>query len=210
MSAIKNLSRRSRLVSCLAVAVGAIALVPAAASASTTTFGSSLNHSPANAGSTCAENGAGPASVCTHVGSYFPGTSGQARSPVSGTIVALRLRPQGPMTFTPKVVSTRNLSSNHHSGQSKATDVARKITLPGPTQSQMDNGIYPVVKVNVSLRVRKNQEIAIDTASNTAEYCADGTPGQLLFDPVLGAGQGFSNSDSYDGCLMLVQAVVKH
>jgi len=33
MSAIKNLSRRSRLVSCLAVAVGAIALVPAAASA---------------------------------------------------------------------------------------------------------------------------------------------------------------------------------
>ena len=49
----------------------------------------------------------------------------------------------------------------------------------------MDNGIYPVVTVKVSLKVKKGQEIAIDTASNTAEYCSDGTPGQLLYDPVL-------------------------
>jgi hypothetical protein len=43
----------------------------------------------------------------------------------------------------------------------------------------MDNGVYPVVTVKVSLKVKKGQEIAIDTDSNTAEYCSDGTPGQL-------------------------------
>lgn len=39
--------------------------------------------------------------------------------------------------------------------------------------------IYPVEKFSVSIKVKKGQELAIDTASNTAEYCSDGTPGQL-------------------------------
>jgi hypothetical protein len=200
MSAISRITRRSSLMFIVAI-VAAVALVPAAASAATTTFGSSLNHSPANSGSTCEENGAGPSTVCTHVGSYYPGTSGHARSPVNGKITALKLRPQGPMTFTAKVVNVRNVSSDHKSGQAQAVNKSRQISV---------NGNGGVVTVDVSLKVRKNQEIAIDTASNTAEYCTDGTPGQLLFDPPLAVGQGFSNSDSVDGCLMLVQAVVKH
>jgi hypothetical protein len=80
----------------------------------------------------------------------------------------------------------------------------------GPTQDQLDNSVYPVVTVKVSLKVKRGQEIAIDTDSNTAEYCSDGTPGQLLFDPVLSIGQSFRNSNGVDGCLMLVQAEVKH
>ncbi len=56
--------------------------------------------------------------------------------------------------------------------------------------------------------LKKGQEIAIDTNRNTAEYCSDGTPGQLLFGPVLGS--QFRSSGSVDDCLMLVQAVVKH
>jgi hypothetical protein len=58
------------------------------------------------------------------------------------------------------------------------------------------------------MAVRKGQELAVNTTSNTAEYCSDGTPGQLLFDPVLGA--TFSSSAGVDGCLMLVQAVVRY
>ena len=49
--------RRSLFASALAVGLGAFALIPATASAHQTTFGSSLNHSPANAGSTCAQDG---------------------------------------------------------------------------------------------------------------------------------------------------------
>jgi hypothetical protein len=170
-----------------------------------------LNHTPANAGSTCSDDGVGnPGDVCTHVGSDYPGFSGHARSPVAGTITALKLRPQGPMTFRAKVVNVRDVSANFHTGQAQAVARSRVITVSGPTQDQMDNSVYPVVTVKVSLKVKKGQEIAIDTDSNTAEYCSDGTPGQLLFDPVLSIGQSFRNSNGVDGCLMLVQAEVKH
>src|ERR1035441_7554696 len=187
---------RSRFIPALAATLTAAALIPAGASAATTWFGSSLDHTPANAGSSCSDDGVGnPGDLCTHVGSFYPGFSGHARSKVNGTIIQLNVRPEGPMTFTAKVVNVRHVSSNHQSGQ---------------TQDQMDNSVYPVEKFKVSLKVKKGQEIAIDTTSNTAEYCSDGTPGQLLFDPVLSPGHGFANSAGVDGCLMLVQAVVKH
>jgi hypothetical protein len=210
MSAITNITRRARLMSSLVVAIGAIALVPAAASASTTWFGSSLDHTPANAGSTCSQDGVGPSTLCTHVGSYYPGFSGRAQSPSNGTIITLKVRPQGPMTLTAKVVNVRHLAANHQSGQAQAVVRSRLIQVPGPTQDQIDNSDYPVEKFSVHLNVKKGQELAIDTTSNTAEYCADGTPGQLLFDPILSPGHGFTNSAGVDDCLMLIQAVVKH
>jgi hypothetical protein len=212
MSAITNIfTSRSRLMCGVVAVLGAIALVPATASASITWFGSSLDHTPANAGSSCSDDGVGhPGDRCTHVGSYYPGFSGHAQSKVSGTIIQLKVRPEGPMTFTAKVVTVRRVSSNHRSGQAQATVRSRPITVPGPTQDQIDNGVYPVEKFNVSLKVKKGQEIAIDTTSNTAEYCSDGTPGQLLFDPVLSIGHPFRTSNGVDDCLMLVQAVVKH
>jgi hypothetical protein len=212
MSAIINIfTSRFRLMSILTAMLGAIALVPAAASASTTWFGSSLDHTPANAGSSCSDDGVGnPGDLCTHVGSYYPGFSGHAQSTVNGTIIQLKVRPQGPMTFTARVVNVRHVSSNHKSGQAQATARSRLITVAGPTQDQMDNSIYPVDKIKVNLKVKKGQEIAIDTTSNTAEYCSDGTPGQLLFDPTLSIGHPFRTSNGVDDCLMLIQAVVKH
>jgi hypothetical protein len=212
MSALTtSLFSRSRIIPALAAVLSAAAIVPGVASASTGWFGSSLNHTPANAGSTCADRGVGnPGDLCTHVASDFPGTSGRVASPLTGTIIALKLEPQGPMTFSAEVVNVRHLSSDLQSGQARATAHSRQITLSGPTQDQMDNGIYPVQTVFVHLKVKKGQQIAINTTSNTAEYCSNGTPGQLLFDPILIPGAGFSNSAGVDDCLMLVQAVVKH
>lgn len=203
--------RRSRLIPAVTAALSVAALAPAAASASTSWFGSSLNHTPANAGQTCADDGVGLAGdVCTHVGSDYPGTSGRVKSPATGTIVALKVRPQGPMTFTAEVVNVRKLSSNLHSGQAQATAHSHRIKLAGPTQDQMDNSVYPIDTVLVKMKVKKGQEIAINTTSNTAEYCSDGTPGQLLFDPILIPGAGYSHSRGVDDCLMLVRAIVKH
>ena len=211
-SSIRGVSRRACSAACVAAATSVVfAAGAAAASAKTTWFGSSLNHTPANAGSTCSEDGVGqPGDVCTHVGSDYPGTSGRAAAPVSGTITQLKVRPQGPLTFVPEVVSVRRVASDFQTGQAKATARGHRISLPGPTQDQQSNGTYPVVKVSVKLKVKKGQEIAINTASNTAEYCSDGTPGQLLFDPVLATGSPFRTSAGVDGCLMLVQAKIKH
>jgi hypothetical protein len=212
-SLISAVSRRACSTVCIAAAVSVIAAIGAsAASAKTTWFGSSLNHTPANAGSSCSDDGVGaPGDVCTHVGSDYPGTSGRAKAPVKGTITQLKLRPEGPLTFVPEVVSVRDVASDFQSGQARATARGHQVSLPGPTQDQMSNGIYPVVSVHVKLKVKKGQEIAINTASNTAEYCSDGTPGQLLFDPVLAPGSSaFHASQGVDGCLMLVQAKIKH
>src|SRR5581483_3396797 len=121
-TASRILRRRASVAPAVAVALSALALAPVAGAASTTWFGSSLDHTPANAGSSCAEDGVGqPGDVCTHVDSDYPGFSGHAASTVNGTIVALKLRPAGPMTFTAEVVNVRNLSADLHSGQAQAT-----------------------------------------------------------------------------------------
>jgi hypothetical protein len=193
----------------LASALGAIAVVPAAASA-TTWFGSSLNHEPANAGHYCDANNDPSTDSCTRVGSDYPGTSGRAMSPVKGIITAINIRPAGPMTFRVKVVKIRNLASNFQSAQAKAVAVSRLITTPGPTADQLNNNEYPVETFKVHLKVKKGQELAIDTQQNTAEYCSNGTPGVLVFDPALSVGQGFQSSTGVIDCLQLVQAVVKH
>jgi hypothetical protein len=210
MSNIISIIRRNRLISTLAATATVLAIAPAGASAATTWFGSSLNHDPANAGSSCADNGLSSSSMCTHVGSYYPGTSGRAKATVTGTIVSIRVRAEGPMTMRVKVVRVRNMASDHRSAQAKAVAKSRLLQAQGPSQTDLDNGIYPIETFPVHLQVQKGQEIAIDTSSNTAEYCSDGTPGQLLFGPVLGVGSQFRNSGGVDDCLMLVQAVVRH
>lgn len=200
---------RRRLMITIATIVAAGA-IPTVASAATTWFGSSLNHDPANAGNTCADNGVTGPALCTHVGSFFPGTSGRARAPFNGTITAFKVRAQGPMTATFRIVAVRNASADHRSAQAKTIVVGPTVQVMGPTQDQIDAGISPIETFKVNLKVKKGQAIAIDTTSNTAEYCADGTPGQLLFSPRLKLGQPFRTNDGVDGCLMLIQAVLRH
>jgi hypothetical protein len=207
MSSMTRTLGGRRLVPALAATVAALALIPAGASAATTWFGSSLNHGPANAGNTCADNGVMGAALCTHVGSFYPGFSGRAKAPVSGTITKIRLLAQGPTTLVVKVVQVRNLSSNHKKAQAKAIVKSRTLNVLGTTDS---NGDAVIESFKVSLKVKKGQELAVDTTSNTAEYCSDGTPGQLLFDPVLALGHGFRSNGGVDGCLMLVQGVITH
>lgn len=200
---------RRRLITTVA-ALAAVAAVPTAASAATTSwFGSSLNHSPANAGNSCEENGVlGPA-LCTRVGSYYPGYSGRARAPFNGTVTAFKVMAQGPMTATFKIVSIRNLSPDHKSAQVKTVRVGPTVRVNGPTAAQLEEGISPIETFKVKIKVKKGEALALDTTSNTAEYCSDGTPGQLLFSPKLKLGQGFRASDGVGGCLMLVQAIIR-
>ncbi len=204
----RHFNFQSRLIAGLAAAAGAIALVPSVASA-TTWFGSSLNHDPANSGASCASDDSVPPPLCTHIGSYYPGTSGRVKSPVNGTIVAFRVRAEGPTTLTFRLVTVRNLSADHTQGQARPVAKGRTVQAQGPSADDLDNGIYPVETFPAHLKVHKGDEVAVDTTSNTAEYCSDGTPGQLTFSPTLPLGGGFTSSTGEDDCLMLVQAVVK-
>jgi hypothetical protein len=200
--------RFRRLAAVLAAAATAVAMVPAAASA-TTWFGSSLNHEPANAGASCVADDSVPPPMCTHVGSYYPGTSGRVKAPFNGTVTALKIRAQGPTTLTFHLVRVRNLSPDHTTGQAKVVATSRTLQVQGPSSTDLDNGDYPVETFHVHLNVHQGDEVAVDTTNNTAEYCSDGTPGQLTFNPPLQAGAGFRASTGVDDCLLLVQAVEK-
>jgi hypothetical protein len=209
MSAITTVTRRCRTLAVLTASLLAVAAVPAAASAGSW-FGSSLNHEPANAGSSCDQNNLDNAPLCTHIGSFYPGTSGRASASTNGTIVKIRVRAQGPMTMKFKLVRVRNLSGDHTQGQAKVVAVGRTLNVPGPSQIDQNNGVFPVQSFGVHIKVHRGDELAIDTNNNQAEYCSDGTPGQLtFFNPILAFGDGFRSSQGTDDCLLLVQAVIK-
>jgi hypothetical protein len=199
----------SRFVAALAATATAVALVPAAASASTW-FGSSLNHDPANSGASCSADDTVPPPLCTHVGSYYPGTSGRVKAPADGTVIAFRVRAEGPTQLTFRLVRVRNLSADFMHGQARSVATGGTVQVQGPSQNQLDNGTYPVETFQAHLRVHKGDEIAVDTTNNTAEYCSNGTPGQLTFNPPLSQGMSFQSSTGVDTCLLLVQAVVRH
>ncbi len=204
----RHFNIRSKFIAATAVAAGAIALVPSVAAANTW-FGSSLNHDPANAGSSCSPDDSVPPPMCTHIGSFYPGTSGHVKSPVNGTIIAFKVRAQSQTQMTFRVVRVRNMSSDHNHAQARAVAKSRTVFVQGPSQDEADNGVYPIERFGVHLKVHKGDEIAVDTTSNTAEYCSDGTPGQLTFTPFLALSNSFRSSTGVDDCLMLVQAVVK-
>ncbi len=208
MQPLTTTFRRSRLMTGLATALTAAAILPAGAMAATSNFGSSLNHDPANAGTSCDQNNLDSAPFCTHVGSFYPGFSGHAQAKSGGTITKIKLRAQGPMNFRFKLMQVRHLSSNHKSGQAKVVAVSRKLHAVG---AQNSNGDSQVETFNVHIKLQKGDYVGIDTNNNTAEYCSDGTPGQLtFFNPDLSLGDGFQSSQGVDGCLLLVQAVYTH
>jgi hypothetical protein len=201
---------RIRITAATAAITAALAIAPAGASAATTWFGSSLDHTPANAGTPCNQNFNVPAPSCTHVGSFYPGFSGRAKATANGTIVKIRVRPENPMTMRFELVHVRHLSANEKHGQAKMIFQGKVLHVPGPNASQMNNGVVPVQTINAHIRVHKGDELAITTKNNQADYCSDGTPGQLtFFNPALALGVGFRSNNGVDGCLLLVQAVIK-
>ncbi len=206
-----NRTHSSRIVAAAAVIAGALIIGPASASAATTWFGSSLDHTPANAGTPCNQNFSQPAPSCTHVGSFYPGFSGRAQATTNGTIVKIRVRPQNAMTMRFELVRVRHLSSNEKRGQAKMIFQGKVLHVPGPNATQMNNGIVPVQTIPAHIKVHKGDELAITTKNNQADYCSDGTPGELtFFNPPLALGVGFRTNNGVDGCLLLVQAVIKH
>ncbi len=208
MQSFTNTFRRSRVMTGLATALTAAAIIPAGAAAATSNFGSSLNHDPANAGTSCDQNNLDSGPFCTHVGSFYPGFSGHAQANSNGTIKKIKLRAQGPMNFRFKLIQVRHLSANHKSGQAKVVAVSRRLHATG---AQASDGSSRVETFNVHIKVHKGDYVGLDTNNNTAEYCSDGTPGQLtFFNPNLSLGDGFQQSQGVDDCLLLVQAVYNH
>jgi hypothetical protein len=206
MSLIPQLFRR---LAPTTAAIAALATLPVGARAAW--FGSNLStNAPANSGSSCSHNDTIPPPMCTHVGSYYPGNTGRAKAPISGTVVTVQVRAEAAVSMRFELVKVRHLAPDFSSGRAQAVAISRVLSVRGPTTDQAYNGIYPTESFKVHLAVRKGEELAVLTARNRAEYCASGTPGQLTFyDPFLSPGQHFRASQGVDECLLLVRAQIR-
>jgi hypothetical protein len=199
----------------LAIAAGATLLVPGGAFAKSQTFGSSLVNEPANTGNqrVCAP---APGAPCTRVG-FYEGNAGLTKSPVDGTITKFRVRSAAPGQMTFKTVRVRNVNLNAGTGQARAVAVGPTVNVAGPQVDANGDFLnpdnpYPIQTFRAKVKVKKGDVIAIDSTTTDALYCANGDPGQLLFQPVLKVSKTFrstTNLDDSNDCSLLVQAVVK-
>jgi hypothetical protein len=200
----------------LAIAASAVLLVPAGASAATSTFGSSLVNEPANTGNSRSCLLASVQPLCTRVG-FYTGNAGRTKALKTGRIVKFRVRSAAPGRMKFKVVRVRNVNLNAGTGQARAVAYGPTVNVKGPTLdangeiANPDNP-YPIQTFSANVKVTKGDVIAIDSKFTDALYCANGDPGQLLFRPVLKLNQPFRSTSSVDDnnqCSLLVQAVVK-
>ena len=88
---------RIRITAATAAIAAALAIAPAGASAATTWFGSSLDHTPANAGTPCNQNFNVPGAKLHPRRLVLSGLLAVTpRRRANGTIVKIRVRPRTP------------------------------------------------------------------------------------------------------------------
>jgi pyruvate/2-oxoglutarate dehydrogenase complex dihydrolipoamide acyltransferase (E2) component len=197
----------NRLIPAAAVAV--TLLVPAVSQADNITFGSRLDHEPSNSapGHNCREDGSDdPTPTCTRVGiDESIAVPAGLTAPVSGTIVRFSVRAGAPGQLTFRAAELTGLGYDPILGETTAFGFGAGT---GPTVNVQGKGFdetgNPIESFPASMHVEKGAYLAIDSTSNSTQYCASGGAKQLIFDAPLGPGA--QHSSRKGGCDLLVQA----
>lgn len=206
-------SHAARLVAASAIAA-LLAAVPAAAGATTYTFGSRLDHEPSNSAPAhnCNEDGNNEEVTppCTRV-AIDPSIAvpGGLRAPRNGTIVKFKVRAGAPGTLTFRLVRLKGLGYDmglgEYVGMGRGAGRGPTVSVQGLGFAEDERDAVETFKAN--LKVKKGDYLAIDSAATAALYCSSGGPNQMIFSPTLGP--AFRASTQTDGCELLVQAVMK-
>lgn len=211
------MARTTRIAPLAAAVATLLALLLAAfagqadAKAKTYTFGIRLDHEPSNStpAHNCREDGSDdPTPTCTRV-AISEGRAAEhgLRAPRNGTIVKFRVRAGAPGQLTFRLARLRGL------GFDPAYDTFVGFGRNGgvgPTVQVEGRGfdeVNPIEEFPARLKVRKGDYVAIDSTSTSALYCSGGGKAQLIFDTPLSS--MFQPSSRYDGCELMVQAVMK-
>ena len=200
-------------------AIVALMAVPAVSSAQSYTFGTRLDHEPSNSapGHNCKEDGSDDVTpTCTRVAvDQSDAVPGGLRAPKSGTIVKFLVRAGAPGDLTFRLARVKNFAFDQNMGGYSALGQGGGS---GPTVHVQGFGFRdpeqgegnPVESFKAHLKVKKGDYLAVDSATNSTQYCASGGAKQLIFTPKLGKKNGsFAKTTTYGGCDLLVQAVMK-
>lgn len=188
------------------LAASALLALPAASDAATT-FGSRLNHDPANSGE-CKDLPT-PCTLASYIHPSDPnGDPYAGGAPVDGVITKFRIRAYG--LDAPANVTFRLARVNRQDPQNDDVALATAAgTGPSATVPVYNPGEdTPVTEVPGSLRVKKGDYLAIDGTNVAATYNSSGDKYTYRYDPPLVDGQGPRASNEATGEL-LVQAVIE-
>ena len=188
------------------LAASALLALPAVSDAATT-FGSRLNHDPANSGE-CKDLPT-PCTLASYIHPSDPnGDPYAGGAPSDGVITKFRIRAYG--IDSPANVTFRLARVNRQDPQNDDSALATAAgTGPSATVPVYNPGEdTPVTEVPGSLRVRKGDYLAIDGTNVAATYNSSGDKYTYRYDPPLVDGQGPRASNEATGEL-LVQAVIE-
>ena len=197
----------AKLKSTVLAAGALLAIAPAADAA--TTFGSRLNHNPANSGDCTQGDLTGPCTIASFIHPSDPnGDPYSGGAPVDGVITKFRTRIFGEggaaATITLKLAEVSRPNAN-----SDDTAVARLVGT-GPTvtvPATVDMQETPIREFAAQLPVKKGQHLALEGTNLWATYNTSGDQFSYVYSPPLLAGPA-RTSDIGTGEL-LVQAVIE-
>ena len=190
-----------------ALAVLAVTIVPATASAAPVKFGSKLNPTvqPSNSlpGLDCGEV-AGP---CTFVQQEAYGRpDGGELAPKTATIKRIRLIAGGPGSFKLQIAKVKR-STLFGTNEAKVVANGPRISYQGQTEANDEAGSYRVETFDVNVPVKKGQQLALKGNITSMVRCSSGGDNTLIYTPTLGS--AFRPATNTDGCWILMEAVIR-
>jgi hypothetical protein len=188
------------------LAASAALLVLAPVGHASVTFGSRLNHDPANSGECSLLT-----TPCTLASFIVPtdpnGDPYSGGAPMDGVITKFRIRGFGgggaPASVTFRLADLTVDPNNNSSALATAAGTGPTVSIPADT-----GGDTPILDFSGRLPVKKGDHLAIDGTNINATYNSSGDKFSYLFAPPLVAGQGARGSTSATGEL-LVAAVIE-
>jgi hypothetical protein len=197
---------KTRLTAAALATGGALLLLPTAGQAAQT-FGSRLNHDPANSGE-CVSL-LTPCTIASYIVPTDPnGDPSSAGAPADGVITTFRIRAFGDgnapaqVTFRLADVTLPN-PMDQTAALATAAGTGPTVTIPVPPGPDT-----PILSFPGHLTVKKGQHLAIDGTNVQATVNDSGSKFSYVFAPPLVDGQGARGSSSVTGEL-LVQATIE-
>jgi hypothetical protein len=168
-------------------------------------FGAKLtSHSqPSNSFSpTSCRDDTGTAGACTRVLTEALGRPGTGQlAPRNGTIKEIKLVAGDSGHFRLEIARAEP-------AKKRARIVERGPVIHYTGQGGIDDGgPYTIETFHVDIKVKKGEYLAIQSKATSMLQCSGGGLNQLLFQPALQEGAGYSTTTHVDGCLLLLEAV---
>jgi len=209
-----KIARRAGLVIALAGLIAAMAAPASGFASAPVKFGSKLNPTvqPSNSlpGMTCGGTTM-LSGACTMVQNEAYGRpDGGELAPKTGTIKKIRVIAGGPGSFRPQIATVKPTSSTLLGDtKAKVTYTGAKLSYTGQTEANYEDDSYKVESFDVSIPVKKGQQLALRGNISSMIRCSSGGHNTLVFSPALRTGAAAQGATDASGCWILMEAVIK-